>query len=78
MFNVAIKNLGRLRDKGYHFIENEEGDTLRIFDAKGHKIYEMKVDDAGLLQVRDNKGEEFWCESLEISMRLAGDLCIAL
>ena len=78
MLNVVINNLGRLTEKGYHFIESEEEDTLVILDKDNKRIYELKVDGAGLLRVKDDKGEEFWCESLEISMRLAGDLCIAL
>ena len=78
MLNVVINNLGRLTEKGYHFIESEEEDTLVILDKDNKRIYELKVDGAALLRVKDDKGEQFWCKSLEISMRLAGDLCIAL
>ena len=78
MIGVEIKNLNRLRRKGYHFIESYSGDAMAIFYGK-KIIYFMQIDGGGYLEVKDGNGEtQYWCNSLEISIRIAGknDLCI--
>ena len=78
MIGVDIKNLGRLRRRGYHFIESCNEDAMAIF-YKNEIIYFMQIDGAGYLEVKDGEREtQYWCKSLEISIRMAGknDLCI--
>ena len=43
MIGVEIKNLDRLRRRGYHFIESYSGDAMAIFYRK-EIIYIMQID----------------------------------
>ncbi len=78
MIGVEIKNLDRLRRRGYHFIESYSGDAMAIFYRK-EIIYFMQIDGDGYLEVKNGDGEtQYRCNSLEISVRMAekNDLCI--
>lgn len=78
MIGVEIKNLKKLRARGYHFIESRSGDAMKIFSEE-KIIYFIQMDGAGYLEVKDGDGETlYWCRSLEVSIRMAGtkDLCI--
>ncbi len=80
MIGVEIKNLGRLRRRGYHFIESSSGDAMAIFYGE-EIIYFMQIDSDGSLVVKNGDGETLYsCNSLEISIRMAGtkNLCIAI
>ena len=78
MLGVTINNLNELREQGYHFVENETGDLLRV--EKGKDILQtVSITSNGQLDVKDEHGDRVGIfNSVQYSMRHTGarSLCI--
>lgn len=65
MKGIKIKKLYGLRRRGYSFIENEEGDQMKIY-YKDRLLYHIKVKKEGHLKVKDyQKKCIFVCERID-------------
>ncbi len=57
MLGVIINNLNELRKQGYHFIENDKGDFLKV--EKGNDILQtISLTSNGQLEVRSKYGDK--------------------
>ena len=55
MLGVVIEKLGQLRKYGYRFIENEEGDFMRV-EYGSNIIQTVSLTPQGKLELRDSQG----------------------
>ena len=57
MLGVVINNLSELRKCGYHFVENEEGDFMRV-EYENKIVQTVGLTPEGKLEIRDSCGNE--------------------
>ena len=75
MLGVILKNLKEMKEQGYHFVENEEGDFMRV--EHGNTIVQtVGLISDGRLEVRDSVGDVIGrYKSVRYSMEM-DELCI--
>lgn len=77
MLGVVINNLEELRKSGYHFVENEEGDFMRV-EYEDKIVQSVGLTSEGRLEIRDSDGNEMKkCDSVKYMLGMGKEkLCV--